>query len=328
MNVAVSVIIPTYNRRAMVREAVASVFAQRGVDFELIVVDDGSTDGTAEDLAELAETGRRQGVAEIQTMRTANRGVAAARNMGVRIAGAELIAFLDSDDLWAPSKLAKQVDFMRDNPQCQISQTGELWIRAGRRVNPGRRHQKREGDIFLDSLRTCLISPSAVMIRTPLFRSVGGFDETMTAAEDYDLWLRILREYPVGLVDEPLVTRRAGHPGQLSTTVPAIDRFRILTLMKLLATSSKEVPHMFEERRRAVVEVLVEKCRIYAQGLTRRGQDRSAAIVLEIAGRADEWRDRPDSHLENAIESYRALLRQQTAAWITESRGQVEMAAL
>jgi glycosyltransferase involved in cell wall biosynthesis len=328
MNVAVSVVIPTYNRRTMVREAVASVFAQRGVDFELILIDDGSTDGTAEDLAELAKTGMRQGVAEIQMMRTANRGVAASRNTGARMARAELIAFLDSDDLWAPSKLAKQVDFVRDNPQCQMSQTGELWIRAGRRVNPGRRHQKREGDFFLDSLRTCLISPSAMIIRTQLFQSVGGFDETMTAAEDYDLWLRVLRDHPVGLIDEPLVTRRAGHPGQLSATVPAIDRFRILALMKLLTASGGEVPEFPLERRRAVVEVLVEKCRIYAQGLTRRGQDRSATMVLEIAGRADGWRDRPDSHLENAIESYRALLRQQTAGWIAESRDQVEMAPL
>jgi glycosyltransferase involved in cell wall biosynthesis len=328
MTAAVSVIIPTYNRRAMVHEAITSVLAQRGMEFELIVVDDGSTDSTAEDLAELAEAGMRQGVGETQMMRTANRGVAAARNTGARMARASLIAFLDSDDLWAPSKLAKQVDFMRANPACQISQTSELWFQRGRRANPGRRHQKREGDIFLDSLRRCLISPSAVMLRTPLFRETGGFDETMTAAEDYDLWLRILRDHPVGLVDEPLVARRAGHPGQLSTTVPAIDRFRILALMKLLATSSGDIPEIPIERRQAVAEVLVEKCRIYAQGLARRGQDQTAAMVLEIADHAYAWSDRPDRRLEEAIESFRALLREQTAAWIEQSGGRVEMAEL
>ena len=124
---------------------------------------------------------------------------------------------------------------MRANPDCAISQTDEIWIRNGRRVNPGLRHRKRAGDIFIDSLRTCLISMSAAMMRTDLFRSLGGFDEIMMAAEDYDLWLRILIDHEAGLLDEPLVTRRGGHPDQTSATTPAIDRFRILALTKLLA---------------------------------------------------------------------------------------------
>ena len=128
------------------------------------------------------------------------------------MARAPLIAFLDSDDLWAPDKLHRQLAFMREFPDCVISQTAEIWIRDGRRVNPGLRHLKRAGDIFLDSLRTCLISPSAVIMRTELFRALGGFDEDFAAAEDYDLWLRILVDHEVGLLDEPLVTRRAGHP--------------------------------------------------------------------------------------------------------------------
>ena len=128
------------------------------------------------------------------------------------MARAPLIAFLDSDDLWAPTKLERQLAFMRANPDCAISQTNEIWIRNGRRVNPGVRHRKRAGDIFIDSLRTCLISISATMMRTDLFRALGGFDQVMAAAEDYDLWLRILVEHEAGLLDEPLVTRRGGHP--------------------------------------------------------------------------------------------------------------------
>src|SRR5271170_2778166 len=169
MNPEVSVIIPTYNRRAMLAEAIDSVLAQSFRAFELIVIDDGSTDDTAGHLAGLAKT--------IRIERIEHRGAAAARNRGVALARAPLIAFLDSDDLWAPTKLERQLGFTRANPGCAISQTGEIWIRNGRRVNPGNRHRKRAGDILIDSLRTCLISMSAVMMRTELFRSIGCFDE-------------------------------------------------------------------------------------------------------------------------------------------------------
>ena len=155
MNPEVSVIIPTYNRRAMVCEAIDSVLAQTLTSFELIVVDDGSSDGTADDLARLvaerAET--------VRIERTANRGPSAARNRGVAMARAPLVAFLDSDDLWLPEKLERHLQFMREKPGCAISQTNETWIRNGRRVNPGMRHRKRAGDFFVDSLRTCLVSP-------------------------------------------------------------------------------------------------------------------------------------------------------------------------
>ena len=204
----------------MLREAIESVLAQSVREFELIVVDDGSADQTAEDLTRFGDA--------IRVERIEHRGPAAARNRGVGMARAPLIAFLDSDDLWAPTKLERQLEFMRANTACVISQTDEIWIRNGRRVNPGVRHRKRAGDIFIDSLRTCLISMSATMMRTDLFRSLGGFDEIMMAAEDYDLWLRILIDHEAGLLDEPLVTRRGGHRDQTSATTPAIDRFRIL----------------------------------------------------------------------------------------------------
>jgi glycosyltransferase involved in cell wall biosynthesis len=293
MHPEVSVIIPTYNRRAMVREAIASVMDQHGaaaeVACELIVVDDGSTDGTAEELDRIrtAQGGDR---VRMRVVRTENRGVAAARNAGVAIASAPLITFLDSDDLWLPHKLERQLEYIRAHPEFPIAQTDEIWMRGGRRVNPGLRHRKRSGNIFIDSLRTCLISPSAVMLRTALFRQLGGFDERMAAAEDYDLWLRILVGHNVGLLAEPLVMRRAGYSmspegtansGQLSATVPAIDRFRILALLKLIA--GDELDGL---RRRAVNEVIAEKCIIYAQGLRRRGREADAIAVAEIESQA------------------------------------------
>ena len=300
MSPDVSVVIPTYNRRVMVREAIDSVLAQTAAGFELIVVDDGSSDGTAEDLAQLGAEHAKT----VRTEHTASRGPAAARNRGVAIASAPLVAFLDSDDLWAPEKLARHLEFMRENPGCAISQTDEIWIRNGRRVNPGMRHRKRGGDFFIESLRTCLVSPSAVLMRKELFDSIGGFDEDLSAAEDYDLWLRIQVEHETGLLDEALVTRRGGHPDQLSATTPAIDRFRILALTKLLGGDS-----LSPERRSATTQVLIEKCRIYAAGLMRRGKIDAARRYERIAEQAGQW----DTHAvpENGcvIGSLREMLR-------------------
>ncbi len=292
-----SVIIPTYNRRAMLLEAVDSVVAQSATAFELIVIDDGSTDGTAEHLARLAKTIR------IEIDRIDHRGPAAARNRGVAIARAPLIAFLDSDDLWSPTKLERQLAFMRANPGCAISQTDEIWIRNGRRVNPGLRHRKRAGDIFVDSLRTCLISMSATIMRTDLFRSLGGFDEIMAAAEDYDLWLRILIDHEAGLLDEPLVTRRGGHPDQTSATTPALDRFRILALTKLLADD-----RLSPMRRTSVIEVLAEKCSIYASGLRRRGRIDAARLYEWVADQSRNWQTSAVSEIGCAIKSMRLAL--------------------
>jgi len=303
MNPEVSVIIPTYNRRVMVREAIDSVLAQTAVAFELIVVDDGSSDGTGEDLARLSAEYAKT----IRIERIANRGPAAARNRGVAIARAPLIAFLDSDDLWSPTKLERQVAFMRLNPGCEISQTNETWIRNGRRVNPGMRHRKRAGNFFVESLRTCLVSPSAVLMQMRLFDSIGGFDEDMTAAEDYDLWLRILIDHEVGLLDEPLVTRRAGHPDQLSAATPAIDRFRILALAKLLGDDL-----LSPEQRLATAEVLAEKCRIYAVGLARRSRIDQARLYEWVADQAGGWQTRAAPQIGCAVEAMRSILRVDT----------------
>ena len=297
MTPEVSVIIPTYNRRAMVSEAIDSVLAQSFRAFELIIIDDGSADGTAEYLKRLNETIR------IETIE--HSGPAAARNRGVELARTPMITFLDSDDLWAPTKLEHHIAFMRANPTCGISQTGEIWMRDGRRVNPGTRHHKRAGDIFIDSLRTCLVSMSATVMRTDLFRALGGFDEIMAAAEDYDLWLRILIDHEAGLLDEPLVTRRGGRPDQTSAATPALDRFRILALAKLLANDG-----LSHARRIAVADVLAEKCRIYVGGLRRRNRVEAARLYEWVGDRAPRWVPGPVAEIACGIESMRSTLRE------------------
>lgn len=310
MTPEISVIIPTHNRRAMLREALASVVAQHSAifdpdfdaNFEVIVVDDGSTDGTWQDLCCHNLSAAR---GNMRAVRTARRGPAAARNRGIAIARGRLIAFLDSDDLWMPEKLARQSLFMRANPDCAISQTGETWLRDGRRVNPGRRHRKRPGDIFTDALRTCLISPSAAILRRELLDEVSGFDEDMAACEDYDLWLRILAHHEAGLLDEPLAVRRAGHPGQLSASIAALDRFRILALAKLLGDAS-----LGAAKRAAAAEVMAEKCLIYGKGLARRRRHDQAAFFVEAARSAlERWSREPDAALEAACARMLAMLK-------------------
>jgi len=271
----VSVIIPTYNRKAMLRDAVASVLAQSYRDFELIVVDDGSTDGTADDL-------RAHRGARVRVIVQPHGGVAAARNSGVRRSRGEYIAFLDSDDLWLPPKLERQMNFMRMSAERQIAQTEEIWIRNGVRVNPMKKHRKRSGDVFRASLELCLVSPSAVLMTRELFQTVGGFDESLPVCEDYDLWLRIARSHHIDLLAEPLVVKRGGHADQLSHSTWGLDRFRVRALKKLLDTG------IAGEKRIWVVDTMLGKARILEAGARKRGHESKAleyaALIAEFAG--------------------------------------------
>jgi glycosyltransferase involved in cell wall biosynthesis len=265
----VSVIIPTYNRAWVLREAIDSVLAQEFKDFELIVVDDGSTDNTGEILDSYEQ--------DILVLRQSNKGVSAARNRGIAAAAGRLIAFLDSDDLWLPRKLSSQVDFFKSNPAAVINQTEEIWVRNGVRVNPKTRHHKFSGMIFERSLALCLVSPSAVMIKKNLFSEVGVFDENLPACEDYDLWLRISCRYPVDLIETPLIMKRGGHADQLSKA-PGLDKFRIQALKKIIESGQLE-----PDSYRAAVRTLQEKCAIFAAGCRKRGKDAEARYYEELA---------------------------------------------
>jgi len=267
----VSVIIPTFNRGRLLKEAVDSVLAQDYPDFELLVVDDGSVDDSAEILHAYGQ--------RLNLIQQQNRGVSAARNAGIAAASGRYIAFLDSDDLWLPQKLTRQVQFFNRYPDALICQTEEIWMRNGRRVNPGFRHRKLSGMIFEPSLHLCLVSPSAVMIRRSLFDEVGLFDENLPACEDYDLWLRVSCRYPVYLIPAPLIIKRGGHPDQLSQT-PGLDKYRIQSLVKILESGL-----LSRKMATAAVKVLKEKCAIYAGGCLQRGRKKDARDYKRLADR-------------------------------------------
>lgn len=267
--VSVSVIIPTYNRGWIIKEAIDSVLAQTYRTYELIVVNDGSTDETA---ALLNQYGDR-----LQVIYQENQGVSSARNRGIASSRGELIALLDSDDLWLPEKLDRQVSFFQKYPQALICQTQEIWVRNGKRVNPGKRHKKLSGKIFEPSLSLCLVSPSAAMFRKELAGMVGLFDEKLPACEDYDLWLRVSSRFPVHLIDEFLIIKRGGHSDQLSRS-PGLDKYRIEAIKKLIHHGQ-----LTRKQQRAAMAKLKEKCLIYAAGCQKRGRSKEARDYIRLA---------------------------------------------
>jgi glycosyltransferase involved in cell wall biosynthesis len=264
MTLDVSVVIPTHNRATVLPRALDSVYAQTHPPGEVIVVDDGSDDGTAELIRECYPC--------IRYLHQRNLGVSHARNRGIAGARFRWIALLDSDDAWLPGKLAAQRAALESAPGLRICHTEEIWIRRGRRVNPMRKHAKYGGRIFRHCLQRCVISPSSVIIHHSVFDEVGLFDTSLPACEDYDLWLRACARFPVCFVREPQIMKYGGHSDQLSRRFPAMDRFRIYALEKLLDSEQ-----LGQDDRSAAVAMLSEKAGIYAAGAERRGRAREAA---------------------------------------------------
>lgn len=269
----VSVIIPTYNRLPMLKEAVQSVLAQDFEDFELIIVDDGSTDGTSEVMRQYG--GRVKLIEHSQ-----NRGVSAARNRGLLQAKGKYIAFLDSDDLWVKGKLKTQVNFLDENPHYPLCYTDEIWIRKGRRVNPMKKHSKYSGWIFEKCLPLCIISPSSAMMRKTLFSKVGLFDEALPVCEDYDFWLRVSARFPIFFIPKKLIIKRGGHADQLSQRSWGNDRYRVIALEKLLSE-----PSLRPEERERVLEEMRKKCEVLSKGFFKRGNELEGRYYQEVMRR-------------------------------------------
>ncbi|MBN1349305.1 glycosyltransferase [candidate division KSB1 bacterium] len=256
----VSIIIPTYNRASFLPQAIQSVLKQTFKDFELIVIDDASDDSTPQVLAQFSKKLTAYRLPE-------NRGVSAARNLGIERAQGEYIAFLDSDDQWKPEKLQTQMLWIQRNPEINACYTDEIWIRNGVRINPGKRYTKYDGWFLEKMLPLCFINPSSVLINREVFDEVGVFDESLPACEDYDLWLRINVRYPITLIPQKLIIKFGDHPDQLSHQFWGIDRFRVQALEKLLQN-----PWLKNEQRDLVIQTIQEKCKILAEGCYKRGK--------------------------------------------------------
>jgi glycosyltransferase involved in cell wall biosynthesis len=251
----IDVIIPTFNRAYSLPRAIQSVLNQTHKNFNLIVVDDGSSDGTAD----LMEKDFKH--PKIKFYQQSNSGVSSARNFGIMKAQAEWVAFLDSDDEWLPQKLSHQVRFAQTHPHLRFIHSNEIWMRHGQRVNPKNKFDKSHNDIFRRSLELCLISPSTVMMKKVLAETHGLFDETYPVCEDYDLWLKILAREEVGFIKDNLIIKYGGHDDQLSTRYNAMDFWRIKSMLKLLESSE-----LTDQMRLQVEEEIDKKANIVLQG--------------------------------------------------------------
>lgn len=270
---SVSVIIPAFNRRNQLARAIDAVLSQSETDFTLVVVDDASED----DLSALQE--RVEGLGHIWIRCRENVGPAAARNCGVASVNTEWIAFLDSDDEWMPDKLQKQLDWHKAHPGFRISQVREDWIRDGKVIGKPKHWEQQGGDLFSESVERCAIGPSCVMIRRDLWNETGGFDERYRVCEDYELWLRITMSEQVGLIPgAALVRKHGGHADQLSTAIPALDRFRLVALAELL-----ENGELTESQVTSVAKGIETKARILEAGARKRGALERAEFYRRVA---------------------------------------------
>lgn len=263
----VSVVIPTHNRLDCLSVAIDSVLAQRHPVYELIVIDDGSTDGTSEWCKQVHP--------DVVLITQTNHGVSHARNRAIEASAGEWIAFLDSDDRWYPDKLSIQMEALEQNPTLRFCHCDEHWIRNGRRVNPKHKHQKYGGSIFEYCLPLCAISPSASILHKSLLEEVGLFDESLPACEDYDLWLRICCREAVLFIDKALLAKTGGHEDQLSQRYPAMDQYRLIALAKILRAQILSAKQ--HQQARAIFH---EKLRIFCLGARKRGRLQAIQSML------------------------------------------------
>jgi len=245
----ISVIIPTYNRAVLLEKTIHSVLNQTQEVNEIIIVDDGSTDNTKEMLNNLSND-------KINYIFQENSGVSKARNTGIAMSKNEWICFLDSDDIWHENKIEKQIHFHKNNPHIFFSHTDELWIFNDKIIKQKKHQLKPSGFCFEENIPNTLIGASTLMIHKKVFEDIGNFDETLVACEDYDLWLRILLKYELGLIDDKLITKIAGHENQLSFSTKLMDIYRIKALQKHLETEYKIL----------INEEIVKKCNILIKG--------------------------------------------------------------
>ena len=242
----ITVIIPTYNRESFLSKAIESILNQTVKADEIIIIDDGSTDNTKELIHKYS----------VKYIYQNNSGVSSARNHGIQLSSNAWICFLDSDDIWEENKLEKQIAFHNKNPHILFSHTDELWIFNNKVIKQKKHQLKSQGFCFQKNIANTIIGASTVIINKKIFDDIGYFDEELSVCEDYDIWLRILIKYELGLIDEKLIQKKAGHENQLSFATRLIDKYRIKAL-------SKHIDSIYGKEIR---ETIISKCDILIKG--------------------------------------------------------------
>ncbi len=255
-----SVIIPTYNRAKLLKIAIDSVLSQSFTDFELIIIDDGSTDDSKQ-VVERFKGGR------ISYINKAHQGVTPARNQGIKEARGEFICFLDSDDRFRKDKLEITHEYIKKYPQYKIFHTEEIWYKNGGLLSQKAYHKKPSGDVFNSAVKLCCVSISTAAIKREVFDQIGVFDEKLPACEDYDFWLRVSAKFPIFLIPQYLTIKEGGQADQQSKKYSGMDRFRIYALKKIL-----EHGNLTTQNYQTAYEELKKKCAIYIKGAAKRNR--------------------------------------------------------
>ncbi len=289
--VRATVVVPTCNKRDLVLEAIGSAMVQSVRDFEIVIVDDGSTDGTPIEIftafgaqPRAVEALKRfhpaaikpfshffthEGVA-VQYHYNTNRGLSAARNRGIRRARGPYIAFLEAEDLWDRVHLESQLTFLQTNPWVRVARVGERSLKEPCRARRPRKTEKTSGWVFANALEACPQTISCAVVHRSCFVECGAFDENLPACEDYDFWLRLAARFPIYYVEGAQVTRRS--PRQESATRSwTWDRFRVYALEK-----SFQSGHLDAEQRFLVSQEIVHKCEHLVEGFKRQNSEERA----------------------------------------------------
>jgi glycosyltransferase involved in cell wall biosynthesis len=224
----ISVIIPAYNAEKTIAQTIESVLNQSFVDFELLVINDGSTDSTLDVLGQIKDS-------RIQVFSYGNAGVSAARNRGVSNSSGEFIAFLDADDLWTPDKLQEQLKALEDNKNAGLAYSWTDWIdESGQFLRPGG-YINKNGNVFAALLhRDFVESGSNPLIRKQALSEVGGFDDSLAQAEDWDMWLRLAARYEFVCVPKPHILYRIC-PNSGSSNVWKMEKASLKVIQRILA---------------------------------------------------------------------------------------------
>ena len=270
----ISVVIPTLNRINTLQRALDSVINQTYKPAEIIVVDNGSSDGTLKFL--------REQYPKITILTENKIGVSSARNKGIKKSINQWIALLDSDDAWHPRKLEIQTSMLDSAlKEYNLIHTDEVWFRNNKHINQMKKHKKQGGYIFERCLSLCCISPSSVLFKKNILDKVGLFDESLPVCEDYDMWLKICSSEEVLFSQDKLTYKYGGHKDQLSKSYWGMDRFRIKSIENII----KNFDLTYKQKKQAKKE-LIKKLKIIINGAFKRN---NLSIVNEFSSKLEYW---------------------------------------
>ena len=270
----ISVVIPTLNRINTLQRALDSVINQTYKPAEIIVVDNGSSDGTLKFL--------REQYPKIKILKENKIGVSSARNKGIKKSINQWIALLDSDDAWHPRKLEIQTSMLDSAlKEYNLIHTDEVWFRNNKHINQMKKHKKQGGYIFERCLSLCCISPSSVLFKKNILDKVGLFDESLPVCEDYDMWLKICSSEEVLFAQDKLTYKYGGHKDQLSKSYWGMDRFRIKSIENII----KNFDLTYNQKKQAKKE-LIKKLKIIINGAFKRN---NLSIVNEFSTKLEYW---------------------------------------